>query len=290
MRNGIHQLLWPRLISSNVFEGAVKVLVKRCHLRQARSHSGRGLNAKVTHVFLSRICRVTSGALFTGVPLDRRPRSSVAGCADEAGTRSQTARAGMKARLPGIVPRNPNRPHHFPENAPCSLGPLFPRSLFIYFPGKLFAVNPCPSTYQTQPYPAGYLARRPERLYTGMALVSPLTPFMLRNVYIRSCAGSTCRDIGRRVTGCSGEGGQACPSQNRPRRLPSDASGRSAFGSSGPVSDRWIGHFDASPPGCHFHSQGHSAGFACSRAADLAARFAGAAADLPTAFPAQRIV
>ena len=54
----------------------------------------------------------------------------------------------------------------------------------MHFSGKLFAINPCPTIYQTQPYPAGYLAREPERLYTEMALVSPLTPFMLRNVYL----------------------------------------------------------------------------------------------------------
>src|SRR3954447_20632501 len=54
----------------------------------------------------------------------------------------------------------------------------------LRYPGKLFHFNPCPTLYQTQPYPAGYLAREPERLYTGMALISPLTPFMLRNVYL----------------------------------------------------------------------------------------------------------
>src|SRR3954462_15734193 len=32
----------------------------------------------------------------------------------------------------------------------------------FYFRGKLFAPDPCPTTYQTQPYPAGYLARAPE--------------------------------------------------------------------------------------------------------------------------------
>jgi hypothetical protein len=49
---------------------------------------------------------------------------------------------------------------------------------------KTFSFPVGSKRYRTQPYPAGYLARAPERLYTGMALVSPLTPFMLRNVCI----------------------------------------------------------------------------------------------------------
>ena len=49
MTNGSHQLLWPRLMSVKVLEGAVNVSITRCHLRQARSGFGRGLHCLIVH-------------------------------------------------------------------------------------------------------------------------------------------------------------------------------------------------------------------------------------------------
>ena len=42
IRNGIHQLLGPRLMSSKVFDGAVKVFVTRCHWDKPAATSAEG--------------------------------------------------------------------------------------------------------------------------------------------------------------------------------------------------------------------------------------------------------
>ena len=75
----------------------------------------------------------------------------------------------------------------------------------FYFRGKLFTSDPCPTTYQTQPYPARYLGRAPERLYWNGSGFSAYSIHVAERVF-RSGAGRTRRDIGRRVIGSPGEG------------------------------------------------------------------------------------
>jgi len=194
----------------------------------------------------------------------------------------------MEARLRAIVLRMPFYKHDFREkrgvasfNGDCAKGTF--RNAGELFPKK------AGFHYQTQPYPAGYLARRPERIYWRSSDFSAYSIHVAERVY-RSRAGSTGRDIGRRVTGSSGEYAEIRPSQNRSWHGTGRASGCGAFRRPRTSRSQPCRPHRVAPRGRRCCTRDEIPTRARARPSDPAPRIAGTPPDGDSAFTAEGLV